>query len=169
MGDPDDEIEQVLGLVGRFLGCDRCALFLLEEDGTRHRVSHVWTGKEVAPDREFEGTVVQEVLPWLGQKMRRHENIVIHTLDDLPAGTDPERDYAESRGIRSFLICPMRSRELVVGNIGLDMVRQQRTWNEEDSTRLRLLGEVLGPDCRLVSLVKTFVNLAAPVNKFHCK
>ena len=139
----DAELDRVLDEIAVFLDADRCFVFSLNEDGTEHRITHVWTAPAIDPDPEVEGAIVQKAFPWLGRKMLRHEDIVIHTLDDLPEEAGLERKYAESREIYSFLMCPMFSRELVIGNIGIDIVGRTREWTAEDSRRLRILGEIL--------------------------
>ena len=55
-----------------------------------------------------------------------------------------EREYCVSRGIQSFLMCPMVSRDTIVGMFGVDAIRRPRDWNPEDLRRLRIVGELIG-------------------------
>lgn len=100
----DCEIDAVLALVGDFMGVDRCFIFSLSEDESRHVVSHLWTRPEYVQDAVVLGTVVQDGFPWVGEQMLRRKDIVINELGDFPPEAGAERGYCESIGIRSFLM-----------------------------------------------------------------
>lgn len=44
--DVDREIDVVLAQIGNFMDVDRCFIFSLSEDESRHVVSHLWTRPE---------------------------------------------------------------------------------------------------------------------------
>ena len=137
------DLEMVLGAVGEFMDADRCYIFQLSDDGDYHHVTHLWIDERVDVDHDVVGVVVKDVFAWLNAMMLRHENIVINEQPDLPAEAQAELAYVQKVDIRSFLMCPMFSRDLVVGTIGLDIIGRQRTWTEEDIRRLRLVGEIM--------------------------
>ncbi len=139
----DAEIERALAALGAVLRVDRCFTFLVSANGSRHRVRHVWTAPGIAPDREVIGQVMQDVFPWVGAKMLRHEDIVINCLDELPSEANLELAYCRDRRVRSFLMCPMHTENTVVGNIGVDSVRRERTWTGNEFSRVRLVGEII--------------------------
>jgi len=115
----------------------------LSDDKSVHRIEHVWTGEGTPTDQTSVGLVIQEAFPWLGKEMHSRHDIVVCNLGDLPQDAEPELQYCRQIGIQSFLMCPMYSRDEVVGIIGIDMIRQSRNWNEEDIVRLRLIGEMI--------------------------
>jgi len=139
----DTEIEQALAAIGEALGVDRSFTFLVSPDGTEHRVKHVWNVPGVAPVSEAIGRVVQDSFPWISTMMLRHEDIVIHRLDELPPKANRELHFCREHGTQSFLMCPMHTGQMVVGNIGVDSVRRQRTWTNDERRRVRLIGDLL--------------------------
>lgn len=142
-GELDAEITRTLAKIGVFMESDRSFIFLPTGDGTRHRVAQMWTREKVEQDPVGVGLVVQDEFPWVGAKMSRREDVVIHALSDLPPEGQRERAYCEQSGIQSFLMCPMFSAEEVVGIIGIDAMRSPRRWTDQDRRRVRLLGEVV--------------------------
>lgn len=139
----DAEIEHALAAIGESLEVDRCFTFLASRNGSRHRASHVWTGSGIAPDQEVIGQVMQDAFPWVGAKMLRQEDIVINRLEELPPEAKREMSYCRDHGIQSFLMCPMHTRKMVVGNIGVDSIRRRWIWTDDDLRRVRLVGEII--------------------------
>lgn len=142
----DDTVTTTLGRVGKFLGVDRCFIFILSDDGTHHRVAHVWTDSGIPQDDVVIGTLVQEGFPWVGDRMLDREDIVVNRLDDLPPDAGKELSYCRALGIKSFLMCPMYSRDLIIGNIGLDSIHRERKWSSDDLRRVRLVGEIIASE-----------------------
>ena len=139
----DGEIHKILKQIGNLLSVDRCFVFHIDSSGRRHRVTHLWTRRERPNDPVVVGTVVQEGFPWVGEKMLHRQEILVNRLDELPPDADSERAYCRDMGIKSFLMLPMYSRDLIVGLIGVDAIQSERQWHEKDLRRLRLLGEIL--------------------------
>ena len=139
----DGAVTTTLGRIGTFLGVDRCFIFVLSGDGTQHRVTHVWTERDIPGDDVVVGTVVQQGFPWVGARMLNREKIVINRLEELPSEAGRELSYCRATGIKSFLMCPMYSRDSVIGNIGVDAIRGEREWSVHDLRRLRLVGEII--------------------------
>jgi transcriptional regulator with GAF, ATPase, and Fis domain len=143
--DPDDlntEIERALGAAGDYMGVDRSFVFVPSEDGARHQVTYIWTADQIAPDPEIIGTIIQDAFPWLIEKMMRREDIIVNDPGDLPEEAHRELQYCRERGVESFVMCPMYSRDFVVGTVGFDTIGRAKRWSDEDLRRLRLLGEI---------------------------
>lgn len=138
----DQEVNRTLAEIGGFMEVDRCFTFILDEVSAEHRVAHLWTFAENADDPVVIGTVVQQGFPWVGARMLRGEDIIINRLQDLPPEAGTELSYCRGIGIQSFLMCPMSSRDKIVGMIGFDVIRSERCWTEQDLRRLHLLGEI---------------------------
>lgn len=152
--DVDREMSAVLAMLGDYLGVDRCFIFSLSEDESRHVVTYLWTRPGYEQGAVVLGTVVQEGFPWAGEQMLRRRDIVINGLEDLPAAAGAERGYCETVGIRSFLMCPMYSNDMVLGTLGIDAIREHRDWSDQEIGRLRLVGEVIANE-----LIRKHLNL----------
>jgi len=142
-GELEVEIVHALAAIGDVMGVERCYAFVLRDDDSGHRVMHIWTADHIPPDPDVIGTNLQDIFPWLVDKMMHREDIVVNDPGDLPAEAHREAQYCRERDIQSFLMCPMYSRDTVVGNIGFDTVGRAKRWSGEDLRRLRLLGEII--------------------------
>lgn len=138
-----DAIENALPLIGQIMESDRCYFFLLSDDGSQFTVTHLWHQEGIDDDPVVVGAVVSEGFPWLADMMMQRQDIVIPDLDTLPPEAQSEADYARKRGIQSFLMCPVQSSDMLLGNIGIDVIGRQRPWIKSDIRRLRMLGEII--------------------------
>ena len=80
-----DAIESALPLIGEIMEGDRCYFFLLSDDGSHFTVTHLWHGERIDDDPVVVGTVVDEGFPWVADMMMQRQDIVISSLDKLPA------------------------------------------------------------------------------------
>ena len=141
--DLDVEIERSLAAAGQFMGVDRCFVFQLSEDGSEYRVSHMWTADRMAPDSDVIGLIVRERFPWLVDNIKSRVDIIVPDSKALPEEAFREAQYCRELGIQSFLMCPMYSRDAVVGNLGIDIIGRTKDWTDKDVRRLRTLGEII--------------------------
>ncbi len=142
-GDLDVEIERSLAAAGQVMSVDRCFVFQLNDDGVEYRVSHMWTADRVAPDSDVIGLIVRERFPWLVDNIKSRVDIIVPDSKALPEEAFREAQYCRELGIQSFLMCPMYSRDAVVGNLGIDIIGRTKDWTGKDIRRLRLLGEII--------------------------
>ena len=54
-----------------------------------------------------------------------------------------EKDLLESQNIQSLLVVPLSLRRSLLGFVGFDSVRTEKTWSKEDVALLRILGELI--------------------------
>ncbi len=114
-GDLDVEIERSLAAAGQVMSVDRCFVFQLNDDGVEYRVSHMWTADRMAPDSDVIGLIVRERFPWLVDNIKSRVDIIVPDSKALPEEAFREAQYCRELGIQSFLMCPMYSRDAVVG------------------------------------------------------
>ena len=122
----DREIDQVLGEIAALMQADRSFIFELDESGTKHQVTHLWSHAPGPDDPVVVGAIIQDGFPWVGSKMLRREEIIVSDVEALPSDADREKRYCRSCGIQSFLMVPMYSGDLIAGLIGIDAIQLQR-------------------------------------------
>lgn len=138
----DRRITTALESIGRFMGADRSYVFLLSDDGTTMSNTHEWRAAGITSEMAKLQHLPVETFPWWMEQMKRFEPISIPCVADLPAEARAERDILQAQGIQSLIVVPMTKGDALVGFIGFDSVQAPRTWPEEDSTLLRVLGEM---------------------------
>lgn len=138
----DAGILQALQTIGEYTGVDRSYVFLYEEEGHTMRCSHEWC----APGIEAQQPHLQELpttsWPWSNAVLSRGEILHLPRLADLPPEATAERDEFERQGIRSLVAVPMTYLGQVIGFLGFDAVRTEKTWAEDHLKLLRIVGEI---------------------------
>jgi two-component system, cell cycle sensor histidine kinase and response regulator CckA len=140
IGDIRGAIQNILGAVGSFLGCDNVHLVLFDDSETGSDASHSWY-----EDGHIRPSVVLSLLPsdWLKQKLSCSAMCHIAYRSSLPEESIETREAWETHGIRSLLAIPLVMNEALAGMIGLFSFHRDRAWAESDIITLRLAGEML--------------------------
>jgi PAS domain S-box-containing protein len=133
------EIEQGLRRVVEFLGVDRGGVYIFSGDRTRISRKYFW-GMEGIP--ESAPILENQKFPWLSEKLRKGEILVIPRVDDLPEEAARDRETLKKFGNRSSLAIPLTVGENTLGAVTFGAVRAERNWPEDLIQRVRLVGEI---------------------------
>jgi PAS domain S-box-containing protein len=133
------EIEQGPGRVVEFLGVDRGGVYIFSGDRTRISRKYFW-GMEGIP--ESAPILEDQKFPWLSEKLRKGEILVIPRVDDLPEEAARDRETLKKFGNRSSLAIPLTVGENTLGAVTFGAVRAERNWSEDLIQRVRLVGEI---------------------------
>ncbi len=138
-GEVDDRIRKALGQIGQLFGIDRCTFFNVDDDGSLTAPLN-WVREGIPPHSE----IVQagDRFPWALDKARRGEVICFTSLDEIPHPVD--RETYRALGTRSTLTIPLAVSGNVIGAVGFNMVRSERTWDPETVQRLRVIAAAFG-------------------------
>lgn len=138
----DQGIQEALEQVGEFMGVDRTYVFLFSGDGARLSNTHEWCAAGVEPQRERLQNLSASDFPWWMEHLRRLEPIYIGRVAALPEEAAAERAALEIQQIQSLLVVPMSSAGRLVGFVGFDSVREEKTWDEDDVALLQTLSSI---------------------------
>ena len=133
------EIEQGLGRVVEFLGVDRGGVYIFSGDRTRISRKYFW-GMGGIP--ESAPILEDQKFPWLSEKLRKGEILVIPRVDDLPEEAARDRETLKKFGNRSSLAIPLTVGENTLGAVTFGAVRAERNWPEDLIQRVRLVGQI---------------------------
>ena len=140
----DGGINLALESIGRFSNADRSYVFMLRENGTTADNTHEWCVEGNEPQISKLNNVPVATFPWPEEQLRRLENIHIRRVADLADGINPNKQILQSQNIQSQVVVPLVQSSKLTGFLGLDWVRTENTWTEEDISLLRMVGEVIG-------------------------
>ena len=134
------EIERGLERIIETLNIDRVSLLEFSEDKTRLMIAHIYEHPGAPP---FPGFVASNRFPWITEKIRRGEMLVLSRCpDDLPEEAKPERQYCRQWGLKSHLTLPLTVGGSILGAMAFSSYRRYVTWSEDLIQRLRIAGEV---------------------------
>ena len=138
----DGGINDALKRIGEFVGADRSYVFLLHDEGTKGSSTHEWCREGISSGMEELQELPAEMFPWFMGFLYRGEAVYIPSIADLPPETHAERDILESQQTQSLICLPMVSRGSLIGFLGVDSVRQARSWSEDVIRLLKIAGEI---------------------------
>ena len=135
----ETEIKEAQMMLQQFLGFDRSCFSEFQEDGSLVVLSSTAAnGIEPTPVGQL-----PPQLKWFFSKLRTGEMLVISNAGgDLPPEAVAEAEFCRRTGLVSHLAIPLRVGGRVVGDIAFSACRENRTWPEDLTTRLKLVGEV---------------------------
>jgi PAS domain S-box-containing protein len=139
----DEKIHDMLARAGAFFKVDRAYVFLFSGHGKHMSNTHEWCAPDTGSQMESIRDVPVDSLPWWRDRMLRNETVHIPDVGALPAEAAAEREEFRRQDIRSLLTVPMFSGEHPLGFFGFDAVHQQRSWNEEEISFLKVLANIL--------------------------
>jgi signal transduction histidine kinase len=139
----DDAIKRALETTGTFCGVDRSYVFLFCDNGTRMDNTHKWCAEGIEPQiHNFQGLSV-DALPWWTDKLSRFENIYVPHVAELPPQASAEKEILQAQHIQSLIVVPMVYGGSLIGFVGFDLVRVEKTWPEESIGLLQVIAEIL--------------------------
>jgi len=143
-GELDARIDEALADIGRFLEVDRSYVFLLSPDGAFMDNTHEWVAGGVSAERaNLQHLPVGDTFPWFANELRRRFVVPVPVVADLPPEASAEKAEFEREGILSLICVAMIHGGEIGGFLGLDVVRSQRNWSEDEIALLRVMGEML--------------------------
>ena len=143
---PAEQIDGVIGSAQRriceFLDLDRSTLWQFEEhDPGMLLLTHIYQPPEArpAPDR----LTVNESFPWLLQKMKAGETIVITKMTDLPVEAERDRESFRIYGAKSGCYVPLSvGQGPVFGALTFATMGSEKKWLDAELAGCMLLAQV---------------------------
>jgi PAS domain S-box-containing protein len=83
-------------------------------------------------------------MPFLAERLMRHEVIVLKDLEDLPSQGHGDRQFLETLGVKSLLLIPSSYSQRRKGVLGLASYSVEETWSEESINQLAIVANVIG-------------------------
>ncbi len=142
-GELDAGIDLALQTLGTFFDVDRSYLFQLRDGGRIMDNTHEWCAEGIEPQKEFLQDLSLDDSPWWREMLHQAEYIHIPRVADLPAEAAVEKEILLAQQIRSLITVPIRQGGSLLGFLGFDSVRGQRSWSEESIALLQIVGELI--------------------------
>ncbi|MFC1562526.1 PAS domain S-box protein [candidate division KSB1 bacterium] len=138
----DEEILNDLELIGKFSDVDRSYIFLFSKDRKKMDNTHEWCAEGIESKISKLKKLSVNEFPWLIKKIKNLETIHITSISDIPSYAGAEKKFFKSQAAKSFIIIPMVYGNSLVGFLGFDTVRSEKTWKEEDIALLKIVSNI---------------------------
>ena len=136
-------ISDMLEATGKCLDVDRAYVFEFSSDRRFMSNTHEWCAQGVASFRESLQNISVDAFPWWAERILSGSAIHVPRRSNLPPEAEAFRAELEREEIHSALQLPIMSESTILGFLGFDMVRGERTFSEEEMTLLQLLANTL--------------------------
>lgn len=141
--DIDTEIDEALGLIGKFISADRSYVFLFEDGNKIMNNTHEWVNDGITPEKENLKNIPTDIFPWWMEKLMNHQHILIPSVKDLPEEAATVKEILEPQGIKSLIAVPLIYSNNVLGYIGFDAVSEYRSWDYDSVKLLSMSSSVI--------------------------
>lgn len=140
--DIDLSIHQALQTIGEFVRVDRSYIFLFDENGTMSN-THEWCAEGIQLQIDNLQKIPVSSVPWWMSKLKRFENIYIPRIENLPPEAALEKELLQDQAIQSLVVVPIIYGKSLLGYLGFDWVREEKSNFQEHITLLRVTAEIL--------------------------
>ena len=136
-------INYALRLIGEFFQVDRSYVFWFSDDEKQMRNIYEWCVNESETLKDQLQDVPIDMFPWWKEQITKKKIVNIPDVDSLPPEAEAEKKEFRSQSIRSLLSIPMTKNGTVFGFLGLDAVREKRTWTDNHTMLLTIVADLI--------------------------
>jgi len=138
------DLTDALKTLAEAVAANRAYVLFMEGNGLRVTDTNEWCDDLTEPALHGQRGAATATRPWLMEKIRRGEDVVITDVDELPVEAEAEKAAFQARGARAMVLMPVRSPEgTLLGVIGFDDTMETRDWSSEDVMLLRVASEMI--------------------------
>ena len=143
-GQVNREIHKALHTLAKFVGSNHSFITLLSSDGKTIKKQYDWLANDIQFEKEINNAPFSiETFNWSISKLKRHENLFLPRIVELPDEAQPEREYWLAQNVQSILAIPLVLNEMLIGFWGFISHNEEKQWQEDDLLILKLMGDVL--------------------------
>ncbi|MCD6307730.1 MAG: GAF domain-containing protein, partial [Candidatus Latescibacteria bacterium] len=140
----DDVDKGILGAIekiGRFYDVDRSYVILFDDDLSRGVTTHEWCAEGIEAQKDKLQDIDLKAFPEILTIFTEGSHVQISNVSKL-SGSE-FRSHLESQDIKSLITVPLYHSDRLIGTMGFDSVRRERTWNDVDIVLVRTIGDIL--------------------------
>jgi PAS domain S-box-containing protein len=137
----DEAINQSLATMGQLIHADRAYLFAYDFDAGTMSNTHEWCGPGITHEIDNLQAVPNAMVPdWVATHLRG-EYVHVPRVAALPS-EGFLCQLLNKQGIRSLITLPLMQGTNCLGFVGFDAVLEERDWQEDEISLLRVLAEL---------------------------
>lgn len=140
----DVAIRNSIEKAGRICGADRA--YIIEYSNTHKFLSNTyeWCREGIPSQLQyFQNIPVQNLPADRFEQIRKDGYIAFNSVQEIERENSFLSELILPRGIRSLLVIRLTYEGKEIGFFGIDMVREDRTWTEEEISILGLIGDLI--------------------------
>ncbi len=140
----DETIEISLKNIAKFSGAVRSSLFIASNDLKRITNSHEWCEDPKDSQKNRLQDISIDVFGYYMNILKKNQNVVISSDEDLPEEAHNERNYAKEHGFRSLLFIPIFRSDKFYGTLGFyGQVGKIIHWKKDFISLLSIVSDII--------------------------
>lgn len=136
------KINNTLKKIGLFNHADRS--YILEYDSEVESNTYEWCNQGVSSQIDTLKNIDIKAFAWWNSKIIAKEIVVLNSMDELPKVAVEEKKEFERQEIKSLLCVPIMNNEIMIGLLGMDMVKSSRVWTEDEISLYKIVAHIIG-------------------------
>jgi PAS domain S-box-containing protein len=138
----DDSINVTMQTIAEHARVDRCYIFLIHKNENSLYNSHSWCAKGIEQKIKNHDDIYNDDFSWLMERIKKNESIIVNNINLLPEQASSIKAIFSVEGVQSFVLTPLHNKDKIIGYIGLDSVKVERKWTDDDVYMLERAGEI---------------------------
>ncbi|MBT3210217.1 MAG: PAS domain S-box protein [Bacteroidetes bacterium] len=139
----DVAINFAIRMIGRFLKVDRTHIFLYSKDAKKMKNTHEWCSKGVESQKERLSNVAVEEFAWINNIILSGHIFLINDIEMLPNAANFDKETLRDFNVKALLNVPIKLKEKIIGFLGVENLKIQREWTDENIVFLKLISELI--------------------------
>jgi PAS domain S-box-containing protein/putative nucleotidyltransferase with HDIG domain len=141
--DVDNLINETLAQIGGFESNDRSYIMLFSEDGQFMSNTHEWCRQNISSEIHSLQNISTAPAQWFMSKLCNFESVHIPSVRKLTDEAQTEKEMLTSHQIKSLIVVPIEWENKLIGFMGYDSVRYERTWSAESISNLTIISNIV--------------------------
>ena len=170
--DIDNAINASLSDMGRFCGANHSYIFKFNDISKNMSITHEWCDEGVTPQIDNLQNLPSDTFPWWMKKLNDGHVIHIKNVSLMPEGAIAEKKMLESQNVKTLLILPLTTSNVLSGFVGFDNIKELEKNNLDDFVLLRISSEIIGNALKRnkteIELKESENNLKERVKELNC-
>jgi len=138
----DAGVDEALREVGEMTSVERTYIFRYDPEAGTVSNTHEWCARGVEPFHDRLQNIPLEWGSWLAGKIGAGDVVNIPRVRDLPPEAAMLKALNVEQGTNSLILVPLAYGGTITGLFGLDSRNENRTWTDEVTALLKILGEI---------------------------
>lgn len=144
---PPEELDlaicEALESIGEFTRIDRSYLFSFSQDRDTLTCTHEWCAPGISAQIENLNQIPVSDLQWSNYQIFKGKVLHIPSVKNLPPEAQNEKIEFTRQGIQSLLAVPMEYQGKIIGLLGFDSVRKEKTWTNDSVSLLQVVASII--------------------------
>ncbi|MGM0410721.1 MAG: diguanylate cyclase domain-containing protein [Bacillota bacterium] len=151
----DNTIDATLSKIGKHMEADRSYIFESGEDDIMF-CKNIWR-RNVASQNDNNPKKSIKISTWMYGQVLNQNPVLITNVKDIPLKASNDRREFIRQSIKSLLWVPMIVENQVIGFLGIDCIRKEKEWNDNDIQTMQLIASIVASAINRVRTEKDLI------------